>query len=1119
MADVGEYYTIPVILSFDGIDKQVNSSLGKSFSTAGAKGGKDFTQSFAKSSQADIKKLGDTYSKMYDKAADAADKLKVAQAGVKDLVDKGITSGKRYEAALAGRNKATRDEARLVRESADAYKDLEHAQSNLGKGGTSAGSEVAHGFLDGFGGPIEAIGSKAGPIGAALAAAAGLGLAAGGLLATQVMAGLEREAASDKIQARFGLDEATMAKFGEAGGQAYAANFGDSISGNIEAAAVALQNGLLPKDATEQQTQGVVEQLSTVATVLGVEIPEAARSAGQLMKTGFAKDFKSAADLIVSGSQSGLNISEDWLDTVNEYSTQFRKLGISGPEALGLLSQAVKGGARDTDVAADALKEFSIRSVDGSKTTVDGFTKIGLNADLMAEKFAKGGPAAHDALGQVLDGLRNIKDPAEQSRIAVELFGTQAEDLGGALNNFDLSTATQQLGEVDGAAQRASDTLGGNTASGVESAKRNIELAVSTMQTSLADAFGPTLQKGVDWVTTHQDDIVHFFEITANGAVKLTGAITGMVGDILVVFGNLYGGIGDAVGFVLDGFETITGAAATLADALGQDALAATLRNASTELGTMSDGFHAAGEDIISVGHGMAGFGTDLQHVTDGLGSTGNNAKAAADQVERVRATLAALPGGKDIDITAIVTYKDQNGLVIGPDQLLAPKRVGAVPGDTYRGPGRAAGGSIAGPGGPTSDVIPIWASNGEHMLPADEVQMLGGQQGVYNMRGMIRAGAIGKFAGGGAIAPDVLAAQALAGTPYSQGSRNDCSGMAARVIARALGLPEVGLMSTKNASQWLSKLGFQSGIGGPGQLSVGWYDHGPNPNDGHMALTLSDGTNAEAGGKNGVFTLGANAAGANSPQFDQHMFLPNLFGEGAAGSVGSLSTATGGGTAGVGPNGESGTYSVDQSEVAEANSRVAEADARVRESEAKQRELKADAKESEKIAAQADVDKAKADADKARKELGSAQQGKFTPNSKGGKGGGDLSELGKIFGGGLLETFGLDGSLFPDIGNLMPVQMANTLLGALVPQGGSDASAMAATSSSPFGLPDIAVPPAPQGTPASGAGMGPLPGPAGPTTIIDQSIHGGVNGSIDQVMKQRDAGLSRAIQRIPVQN
>lgn len=63
----------------------------------------------------------------------------------------------------------------------------------------------------------------------------------------------------------------------------------------------------------------------------------------------------------------------------------------------------------------------------------------------------------------------------------------------------------------------------------------------------------------------------------------------------------------------------------------------------------------------------------------------------------------------------------------------------------------RAGGGPITGPGTGTSDSVPIWASNGEHMLTAHEVSLLGGQGATYRMREAIRSGAL-RFDVGGAI-------------------------------------------------------------------------------------------------------------------------------------------------------------------------------------------------------------------------------------------------------------------------------------------------------------------------------------------------------------------------------
>lgn len=64
-----------------------------------------------------------------------------------------------------------------------------------------------------------------------------------------------------------------------------------------------------------------------------------------------------------------------------------------------------------------------------------------------------------------------------------------------------------------------------------------------------------------------------------------------------------------------------------------------------------------------------------------------------------------------------------------------------------------ADGGAVSGPGTGTSDSIRALLSNGEHVLTAREVAMLGGQDSVYAMRSLIREGAL-RFSTGGAVEP-----------------------------------------------------------------------------------------------------------------------------------------------------------------------------------------------------------------------------------------------------------------------------------------------------------------------------------------------------------------------------
>ena len=64
----------------------------------------------------------------------------------------------------------------------------------------------------------------------------------------------------------------------------------------------------------------------------------------------------------------------------------------------------------------------------------------------------------------------------------------------------------------------------------------------------------------------------------------------------------------------------------------------------------------------------------------------------------------------------------------------------------------KATGGAIFGPGTGTSDSIPAWLSNGEHVWTAAEVKRAGGHDAIYRMRQEVLRGNIPAFAGGGAV-------------------------------------------------------------------------------------------------------------------------------------------------------------------------------------------------------------------------------------------------------------------------------------------------------------------------------------------------------------------------------
>lgn len=1089
MTTIG-YAVMPVIPSLDGVSKSIDKQLGF-LPGQGKSVGKKLGASIAegvRAAEADVKRAFDNQAKFADRAADATGKLKVAQAGYQDLIEKGIQSGQRYERAKAAVEKATRDETRATRAAADALKEYESAQKSaasagdklgngfgaklkgLAGGARSGGIEAASGFVEGFGGPIAALGTKAGPIGVALAAAVGLGALAGGLLAKQVLSGLDQLQSQANVAAKLGLSPEQMRPIADAAAKAYAGNFGESIEANMDAARAAIQSGLLDPNATRADVQAMVEQLSTVSDVMGEEIPAVARSASQAIKTGLATDATGAMDLLVRATQNGLNVSEDLLDTVDEYGTQFRKVGLSGDEAFGLIAQAAKGGARDTDVAADAIKEFTLQVMDvGNKDVGAAFDALGLNVDTMQNRFAQGGDTAKQAMIETLDRVRALDDPLKKNTVSLGLFGTKAEDMGAALGALDLRTAVQQFGEVDGAVKRAADTMGGTGASSIESAKRSVEVAVGKVQQGLGAAFAPALTGLSSWVSDHSDEILDF--LTGIGEVTLRGCqiAVNALGQLVKGVSTVGTALGDLAGFALQGM-------AALEDAFGDKDVAAGLRKNAEEAFSFGEGLdgiadkmmHFSADDMIADMKAAAAASKETQDKIEQLGDAvttlpdgtvviNDNAPDAEQRISDVGLVIKQLPDGKRIVVEADTTQANQqmssfldtySKLVIQP-RVAPPTYTPGDAGSVILPQGSRAGGGvvdpsgrISGPGSGTSDSILaavmggsggfIRVSNNESINTAASTRanwpVIAAMNNGANLAPWFKS--IPGLAGGGLVdGPDVLAAQSLSGTPYSKDQRFDCSGSVARVINTALGTGG-GLMTTKTAREWLAARGFVEGSGGPGQISVGWYDRGPNPNDGHMAMTLSNGVNAESGGKNGVFTIGGNAAGANDPQFDHHMYLPQMFGEGFGGSSGGSSWAAGGGggssaagVPGIGPNGESGYYTPpDAKTVREADEKVRDADDRVKEAEARRRELEADAKESQKISADTAVQKATREAADARADRDEALKGKFTEGKASGSSGGGGSKFGVP---GSLSGFGsaigtfLDGQVSSALGVL----------------------------------------------------------------------------------------------------
>lgn len=717
------------------------------------------------------------------------------------------------------------------------------------------------------------------------------------------------------------------------------------------------QSGTSPEQATENMRNAInafTGQSQTARDAMAQFDINADEVSQKLSERGLAGTMQYLFDTVQSKLLPGMKLNQGELFKSSQAAADLDEMITQMSPHAAQLATALKNNeitVKDyTKAARDSVAEDRAKLMEFAQLNdkVDGYSKaLRIGRDTI------------ETLGKA---MRDMTGTVAGQSVALQVSGDHAQETNDRIKAI-ATTYTEADGTVKGF-HESQDTLNAKM--------RDAHAAFGAAEAEIGSAFVPVMTevaKDAKWVG---DELAKHPGI-AHGVIT---ALEGLGGAWLTfkainIADTILAPIARGLGSIITGEEGATAAAGRLSGALsaigkgGIGVAAAQMLGGAAQDATQGDDFW----------HSAAVVGTDA--------ATWGAAGAALGSI--IPGVGTAIGGGVGA----------AGGFAVGLYNQLTS---------------HAEGGPLHAPGPKGHDSALFWGADGEHVLTHQEVQKMGGHSEVYKFRSDLMNGRIvlGRAGGGalgyGGMAPDVAVASSLAGTPYSQGARDDCSGMVGRVILGAMGLPATNLPTTKNMGQWLAALGFQPGIGGPGSISVGWYDHGPNPNDGHAAMTLSNGENAEAGGSHGNFVIGAGAAGAASSQFDQHMFLPTLYGEGAATGMPGFAAGMGAGgfggmgggippgaTPGTGPGGQPGYYTANPQRVAAAEERLRHLDAEIDNAEKRRSELKATAKQSERDRLDEEIRHLKAERTQEQQRLAEAERGTFhAMHGRRGAGGGE---------------------------------------------------------------------------------------------------------------------------------
>lgn len=414
--------------------------------------------------------------------------------------------------------------------------DTKDFQTNINK--AEAGFKSFFDNSNKFGNKMKGLSSGLTTVGTAMTT--GLTLPILGAGATMVTVGGQFESALSNIQSQTRATDEEMEGLKQVLDNIYRNNYGegyDDIAESISKVKIALG------EVSDEELQKTTESALVLRDVFGVDVSESIRAAQSLMKN-FNLTSEQAFDMITEGFQNGLDFSGEFIDTLNEYPAQFVKLGLSAEDMFRIMQTGADTGAWNLDKIGDAMKELSIRVIDGSNTTIEGFEAIGLNADEMANKFAAGGESAREALLETVDALANMEDPLQQNIAGVNLFGTMWEDLGPEVV-LQMANIRDASYETAGAMDELKATKYDNLKSDLESLGRSFITIAKNLGTILV----PYIREFVGMIQNLVDNFVEMDESTQKVILVIAG-IVAAIGPLLLIFGKLAGAISAISGLI-----------------------------------------------------------------------------------------------------------------------------------------------------------------------------------------------------------------------------------------------------------------------------------------------------------------------------------------------------------------------------------------------------------------------------------------------------------------------------------------------------------------------------------------------------------------------------------------
>lgn len=171
------------------------------------------------------------------------------------------------------------------------------------------------------------------------------------------------------------------------------------------------------------------------------------------------------------------------------------------------------------------MKEFQIKSKDGSKATSDAMGELSKDTQKVWKDFLNGKGTVSDVASTVVSELKGMDNQVEAGKIGVGLFGTKFEDLEADAVYAMLGT-TEAMKNFEGATESAAQAVEGSFLNRIKSAWRDLQVGISDVVQSAG------AQEFFDTIATKAEELVPKITNLAEKAVEFGNTIEDNWGPI-----------------------------------------------------------------------------------------------------------------------------------------------------------------------------------------------------------------------------------------------------------------------------------------------------------------------------------------------------------------------------------------------------------------------------------------------------------------------------------------------------------------------------------------------------------------------------------------------------------